>query len=419
MLASLFEHGFLKGRSPWLLPCFSYIASFGYFIYEIIKSKDLWRIGYASLILIWTITNILTWGFPSLHYDFFPLLLNAIVFYEVLKAQTSNTEASLENQFLWMLILSFAFILKQLGAMSLIFLFSYCLHCQYRAQKLSLRSIAMISTLPILILVSWLTRNTILSGYPLFPSTILAQATAWTIPVEKVVEIYKEVVGWARLPGPQYLSQFDQVDFNWFPLWLKMQFKSYRFYLLAVFPLLGAIILWVLNCMNGLKQYALFMFLWASASIAFWFFSAPDIRFGDGFFFCLLGAGLAFNSYIKGHDNISAKGRKLLCFFLLTITAMTTGSLLLLGKRGPVSLVEIGRHGPGSIQLHTTDSNLKVWLPIRPHQCIEGNENYICPKNKELYKEVPACGQSPLPCTPFFNPNLKLIGTEIGEGFKL
>ncbi len=417
MLGALFDHGLLEGRSPWVLPCLSYTIGFTYFFNEIFNAKKRWQIIYSALILYWTTINILTWGFPSLHYDFLPLLLISIVFYEVILSTKESPNLKSHKISAWMLLLTFSFTLKQVGALSLIFMFLLGLVSLRKTRELSAKNLLCITIIPLAVFFFWLLRNLYLSGYPLFPASYFAQDFDWTIPLSKVNSIYQDIVGWARMPGPGYLDQFSDPNIKWLPSWLKMQSHSIRFWLLAIIPGSAALFIWIRILLTKKIQSSFFLLTWFSCSLAFWFFSAPDIRFGDGFFFCALGSGVAYLP-IFNKNVIKNNMRIYTSICILALVLSSTMVLVVTGKRGPLSFFKIGHHQSGALVQRTTTSGLKVWTPISPKSCNNKSDKFICSSNSKVYEKLPACGNSPIPCTPFFNPQLKLIGTKLEEGFR-
>jgi hypothetical protein len=422
MLAAFIDQGLFKARSPWILPCISYICSFSYFLYETLNEEKLWRILYSISILFWTIINISTWGFPSLHYDFVPLLINSIVFYEVLKHVDEETSPSLAEHFIWMILLSFSFTLKQIGALSIIFLYAFSLYSLRKSKNLTIQNLFKISVLPLFILSLWITRNLLLSGYPFYPSVLGRVQFDWTYPQDQLTYLFQEVLGWARGPGKDYMIHGEDKGFSWVPTWLTMQKSSVRFSLVATIPALIAIALWSVNLFRNKNPLRFFFLFWPLACLSFWFLTAPDIRFGDGLFFCLLGAGFCFNPFIR---KINISSRFLKKAFAASLLLMTLGASVILifqGKRGPINFLAYGKHGPAPMRLTTTPGGIKLWEGIVPRICDKESQTHICPSNMDIYKDAPACGYSKLPCTPWvgkvINNKVELRGKTLANGFK-
>ena len=62
--------------------------------------------------------------------------------------------------------------------------------------------VAAMSLLAAVLLATWMGREIVLSGYPLFPSTALAMPVAWRMPVKGILEFQGEILRWARDPDP-------------------------------------------------------------------------------------------------------------------------------------------------------------------------------------------------------------------------
>ena len=65
----------------------------------------------------------------------------------------------------------------------------------------------------------WTARGIIISGYPLFPSTVLAAPVAWRVPKADVSHFYDITVYWGR--QPYYDLAKVQSGFAWVPEWLQ------------------------------------------------------------------------------------------------------------------------------------------------------------------------------------------------------
>jgi hypothetical protein len=123
-------------------------------------------------------------------------------------------------------------------------------------------------------------RGYVLSGFPMFPSTIGGLKHAlWAVPLESVENEALQVYAWARWPGKDP-SQVLQ-NWGWLPIWLK------------AFPLKGTVLFGLsllFVCLSifstprkdtGLPKWPniAWLFLPLSFSFILWFLTAPDYRF--------------------------------------------------------------------------------------------------------------------------------------------
>ena len=148
-----------------------------------------------------------------------------------------------------------------------------------------------------LIILGFLIRNVILSGYLFFPNTVLKTPFQWTMPISATVGIEGEIRAWAISPGENYLEVFDQNIFQWLPNWLIRNGGQVELKILFM-SLLVFFIIFSFNKNFNLQSNEKVILLGCVMSMIFWFVKAPGFRFGSGFFY-LLGSlvfSIAINS---------------------------------------------------------------------------------------------------------------------------
>jgi hypothetical protein len=131
-----------------------------------------------------------------------------------------------------------------------------------------------------------LMRTALFSGYLLYPTTLGALPVAWRVPEDAVTTYADWVRQDARTPGLPKAIQETTTD--WFPHWVT-QVPRYILALAAASLILGLAL--------GLRLISQgtggFPIPWLSlpgillASLIFWFFSAPDVRFAGSLFWVL------------------------------------------------------------------------------------------------------------------------------------
>jgi hypothetical protein len=145
-----------------------------------------------------------------------------------------------------------------------------------------LRTAALVGALPLLLLLGWTARQAILSGYPLFPSTIGRLPVDWRVPLSVVHAQNRVDFAWARWAGedPDVVLR----SWHWLGAWW---FPRQRWQLDMVFPLL------LLSCLvpslarTGVRDRErsrrtapmLVVLVPSVATLVVWFFVAPDPRF--------------------------------------------------------------------------------------------------------------------------------------------
>ncbi|MBP5468023.1 MAG: hypothetical protein J6Z11_02110 [Candidatus Riflebacteria bacterium] len=273
----------------------------------------------------------------------------------------------------------------------------------------------------------WIVRGYIQTGYPLFPSSIGGLNTNWTVPKEIAKRMENNVYAGSR--SGETLFDIESPLFKnyaWLPLWMKKSFyDDVEFYWngdfvsdfitvisLILFPStvnnwgIGSATLFLLSLLlliifftsairkkYNIKGNLLFYLLLAEvASILFWFFMAPCLRFSNGIFIILFTTSLLLVKVVYPELHINLWLKKLLLFysFILFIwncnTAYFNDELAISGIIPPPSPL---------MKEMVTKSGLKIWFP--PTKNCQG---WNC-----------------IPSTPDFNKNLSLLGNSLNEGF--
>lgn len=134
------------------------------------------------------------------------------------------------------------------------------------------------------IMLPWLTRNFILTGwlvYP-FPSVDLFSFD-WQVPAASVIEEKMHVTGWARRPGELHLAAAQMNMSEWFPLWWKRIFIEHKILFTAALaaPVAALVSRFISNNRTG--YYAWAVTGTSFIGVLFWLLLAPAIQFGEPF----------------------------------------------------------------------------------------------------------------------------------------
>lgn len=194
----------------------------------------------------------------------------------------------------------------------------------------------------VIILLPWLIRNVVISGYLIYPYTIIDFFNVdWKMPKALVDYDRKEIIAWGR--GVKDVSKYDESIVQWIGTWYNGQMSRDKFFVLVS---LAAVILLIIFsvisvvgkmrkkdvCKNiFIKPQELLAIVSIVICLAFWFFSAPLVRYG--LVYLLMPVALAahiMREYI-------GEGR----FIKMTITTgVIVGCCLYLGKNEDFRLVE-------------------------------------------------------------------------------
>lgn len=266
-----------------------------------------------------------------------------------------------------------------------IFLFFLTYAIVTKARSLALRTFLLSFTF----LVVWSAHGYILSGTPLYPSTIGYISFDWSIPIEEVQYQKNVTYSYARQPH----VHIDKVlgSWNWFQPWLKKHYKNLKFFLWSsLFFFIGALILLFYSKIKekrGSTYLEWLILIPPLFGLLFWFFTAPDPRFSGGQFYILvICPALVFTSLVKN----SVKGWPFLLVFSCVFALINYHNISLpIKKKEVVKYVSTG----GWRSINTA--------PLAEKTTLSGLKVYVPTKNELNW-------DAPLPATPYFNPRLRL-----------
>jgi hypothetical protein len=401
--AALFDNGPWDSRSEILIPALSWLGAFLYFFYELLFTRRNGIRLYALCMLLWSLYS--GHVYPALYYDDPVHILNAIVVLEIYylfdtAPDKSNKSEGKTSRGACILMLSAgAFMVKPSGVVSLIFTGVLFIILLFKNKKHFTGWLKVFCPAAFALIV-WITRNLLLSGYPLYPMPILPFPFDWTMAYSVVKANYDAVVGWARMPGPGYIESLTNGFLFWFKPWLIENLLSKRFFVLAILPASFAVFFWFLVIRFVRTKKALFFLAWSTANILYWFLMAPDIRFGGGFFWVSLALSLLFLFPSESVFQFSA-------FWdakILRWTFRYVWALVILGIVGltPIkrSFFTVGAAQSYPVKEYTVRSSdpFAVWIPL---------------------EEDDRTGNSPLPSAPGPVDNIEMREYgNLGKGFR-
>jgi hypothetical protein len=154
------------------------------------------------------------------------------------------------------------------------------------------RRILPLAILPAAVLFPYLGRNAMLSGWLLFPTPMGNLHLSWSLPEYRVIEHFRWIESWARIPGRPPSEVLDHGFVHWFVPW----FSSFRRTREMVLFLAASVLL-VFRFIRRSSCERLVQPLPERVLVAcclcgliLWFRGAPDPRFGAPLFWVLFGA---------------------------------------------------------------------------------------------------------------------------------
>jgi hypothetical protein len=273
-----------------------------------------------------------------------------------------------------------------------IFIINQVLH---RANKNALIMIFLM----VLVLIPWMARNVITSGYLVYPEAALDLFQVdWKIPKEEVISESITIQSWARIQRME-ASTVNAMPFStWFTIWFSNLSLFYQGMLWVI--LLSPLILLSSTAINKsgsmdflLKNLPVYGLLYLS--LLFWLFSAPSVRFGFGyltatFVFAFFPIFFVLQKMRNPWINRSAAVSLVLCCVLL-YGVLYQGSEM---KSLPERLVipaDYENLSTTPCQLDTVTIICADWYSI--------------------------CGYDAFPCVPQVNPDVLLRGNSLRNGF--
>ena len=238
-----------------------------------------------------------------------------------------------------------------------------------------------------LVLISWITRGIILSGCIAYPSNLgYFKNLQWSANPKSAS---KYIISWAR--GGLHASPKEVLgNWRWLKPWVIRFVKSGDKIILLIL-IVGLLLLIAAiirkNFLNSNKYYSSFFvpLIISFSGITFWFFTAPEPRYGYGFLFAFALLIFSYGFYtlkLPKYEEVSklAVAFVIVLFFLVEIVPLNVSIDKIFTNTWPkmpeVEVIE-----------KTTNEGVKINVPAKGDQC--------------WYMELPA--------TPNFNSDLKII----------
>jgi hypothetical protein len=261
------------------------------------------------------------------------------------------------------------------------------------------RTVLFFTLIGFVLLIPYIIRNIILSGWPLYPLPVLGLNIPWAVPRDRVALVFEIIKTWAILPGAQSQKVSGLSFIQWFPGWFSRNLGAteLQLFFLTLLFFASSIFLKIINKRNIKKNTGLVACGMASfASIFYLISSAPDLRFGGIYFWVFFASvgSFFFTGLFKKNFNFE----KLLLILFIFLTIVTCWPPRLEGR--------------------------PIWRAIRWEQSQAPNQILITLKDGspafKIYTPKPggSCGNSELPCTPDIDYGFKeIVPGDISKGF--
>jgi len=235
------------------------------------------------------------------------------------------------------------------------------------------------------IVLPWVARGLVLTGYPFFPSTVLSIPVDWKVPAFETRLQADFARSFARVPELTYEYAHG---WSWLRPWFRELLREREGFLI---PLLFALMGGVAGIIRMRRQNrgALPQWPWllvpSLGGLIFWFLEAPAMRFGEPLMWT---AGATLGAFAALHF-LDRPGRiRIALAGLLLLTAWAAHPRLFWGSyfRPSVGVRTFLRLPVAKLTPHQTTSGLTVNVPVETNQCWD----------------------APLPCSYYFHDTLRL-----------
>jgi len=255
------------------------------------------------------------------------------------------------------------------------------------------RSMAVMVALPGAIIVGWLVRGVVMSGWLVYP-VFGKLPVAWAVPAETAASDLGNIQSWARIFGKPPEEVFGHGFWHWFTPWLE-NFRTSREAILLIVAV--ALLAWRLsNEIRGARvvdsRAAWVATITCVLGIAQWFIGAPDLRYGAYLFWLVPATLLASMLGTAMRDMAS---RTLVFLMAIALTAWAGGLAFHMFARP-----KLWGRPPAPQRVETrwilSGPDTHVRVPVHGDQCFD--EDLPCtPSSKQQLRDPRSLGRGFLP----------------------
>lgn len=368
-------------------------------VYSFIENKQ-YSFGFIfsiSLIMMINSSSILSSPTPDFACYYFPFFI-LLRFIQIKISDKANDVTS----YFSIIFLAFYVITIKLAAVPVLLIIPLVLY--QNRKNISKGNVITVICISAFILIPWLLRNIILTGWLVYPfAGIDLFSFDWKVPKAEVLKMSQTITAWARTPnhaGP-FMESVHMSISQWFPIWWSAKTLPNRIVFLSIcfMPLLIFILIWFQKMKEIMKGYQPVYFI-AFLGFVFWFIVAPDWRYGLPFLVLPLLLPLLFVNYsIKGKNKFTIS---LVALLLISYTVFQNLPALTyvdtnFSKLEFVTprIIRTNNFGPVNFKKYMMDEKLEVKFPVDDYRCFDEE----------------------IPCASYYEPLTHLRGDNIQSGF--
>jgi len=235
------------------------------------------------------------------------------------------------------------------------------------------------------LVLPWIVRGVMLTGYPFFPSTAFSIPVDWRVPAFETQMQADFARSFARIPDLTYDYAHG---WNWLGPWFRELLREREGFLIPLSFALAGGLAGIVRMMRGIRN-SLPQWLWllvpTLGGLIFWFLEAPAIRFGEPVLWTV-GATLGTLAAVQFLDRPWRIRMALAALLLLTAWAAHPRLFWNSYLRPSVDVRTFLRLPVTNLTTRKSISGLQVNMPTETNQCWD----------------------APLPCSPYFRETLHL-----------
>lgn len=331
------------------------------------------------------------------------ILPNAIVLFILLNT-IFNVKSYTDSPLIYSVLAVYAVTLK-LSVAPICLFFVYIIIT--RIKQKSYKPVVWLIVLSIVVLLPWIVRNVIITGYLIYPfPAIDIFSFDWKIPKSLVSDEKEWVLSWARMPGLGLEEYREMAGGEWLKFWLLRHIRGMKlFLLLYCIAAVSPVVIFILRKKNILKTFEdILPWLVAFCGFIFWFVLAPDGRFGLSF---IIVSAIIPLFYIQ--LNIAANSKRIIyrtIFCMLFLFIITNVVDMFSRSKDSSKDILSYLYLPGDVRF-VIDNNKTEFQIMKA-----GNIDVFIPDNM-------LCSDHSIPCAPYRVNNLEMRGEAIKDGFRI
>jgi hypothetical protein len=358
---------------------------------------------YTTKLLLWLLLIVLLRQFPiNLASPSADALTSILVFYILFNVYEKVGSQWNEADWKVLILLSIFSVIIKLSTLPLLLIVFVPLLTFKKNWKDVLILYAKLFPLALLIIIPWLVRNIILSGYLVFPfPAVDVFSFDWKVPTNTVIAERQHIAHAPRMISENY-KYVEGLNFlQWFPRWLPNLWRDNHFNFILVLVGLFSPVIALHRKNKSIKSFQFLAWLIAYVGVWFWLITSPDIRFGYHYLLpCIL---LPLLSYAKNfsyqpYTQLLPYAICLICFYydFTAIKKLQPYSFSQYIVRPLKSPEYYKRNDLNSFQYVMLSNRVKLYIQDSTHHSIN----------------------APLPSCYPYNPGIRMRGNKLEDGFK-